>query len=207
MRRKSIDSLNSTNRGLTPADEERLLTGKTPEGEGLQDLAAAVEAIRRKGENTPTEAEVQRFAAEAALLVSATRAHEPAHAPAGGSAALRRRRRRLRPALAGGLAALVLMLAGFGGVAYASNDAAPGDTLYELDLALEKVGIGDGGLRERLQEATKLCERGEVEKGLNHAAEAVRNQAGLDDNGEANGALVAAANAIEAANQGESEQI
>jgi hypothetical protein len=72
---------------------------------------------------------------------------------------------------------------------------------------LESVGLGDGGLQERLREATKLCERGEVEKGLNHAAAAVRNRAGLDENGEANGALVQATNAVRAANQGESTQI
>ena len=109
--------------------------------------------------------------------------------------------------LAAMIGSAVIAAGTFSGVAYASNDAAPGDALYGLDCALEKVGLGDGGLQERLQEATKLCERGEVEKGLNHAAAAVQNHAGLDENGEAKGALTKAANAVQAANQGESTQI
>lgn len=202
--RKRTEDLRIDDRQFSRADAERLLSGKEPESEGLQDLALAMRALQGVGEYVPTEEEARLFAAEAAKLAAETRLPIRARASAAVTAG---RRRRLRPALAGGLAALVLMLAGSAGVAYASNDAAPGDTLYELDLALEKVGIGDGGLQERLQEATRLCERGEVEKGLNHAAEAVRNQAGLDENGQANSALLAAANAVEAANEGESELI
>ena len=105
------------------------------------------------------------------------------------------------------LATVVVLLAGFSGVAYAADGAVPGEVLYGLDCALENVGIGDGGLQERLAEATQLTVQGEVEEGLNHAAVAVANQAGLDEGDQANGSLVAAANAVQATNQGESEQI
>jgi hypothetical protein len=112
--------------------------------------------------------------------------------------------------LAAVIGSAVVALGSFSGVAYAANGAAPGDTLYGLDCALESVGLGDGGLEERLTEATRLCDRGEVERGLNHAAAAVQNQAGLES-GQANGALTAAANAVQnafqTANQGESDQI
>jgi hypothetical protein len=36
------------------------------------------------------------------------------------------------------------------GVAVAANRAAPGDALYGIDRALEKIGIGAGGAQERL---------------------------------------------------------
>ena len=103
--------------------------------------------------------------------------------------------------------AVVALLAGFSGAAYAANGAAPGDALYGFDCALENVGIGDGGLQERLTEATHLAECGLVDECLNHAALAVRNQAGLDEGGQANAALIAAANAVQTTNQGESSQI
>lgn len=105
------------------------------------------------------------------------------------------------------LGTVVALLAGFSGAAYAADGAVPGDTLYGFDCALENVGIGDGGLQERLTEATRLAERGEVDECLSHAALAIANQAGLDQDGQANAALIAAANAVQAANQGESSQI
>jgi hypothetical protein len=113
--------------------------------------------------------------------------------------------------LAAVLASAVVAAGSLTGVGYAANNAAPGDVLYGLDCAMERAGLGDGGAQERIQEATKLVERGEVEKGINHAAQALQNRAGLDENGQANGALVAAANAvqnvIQTANQGDSDQI
>jgi hypothetical protein len=97
------------------------------------------------------------------------------------------------------------------GIGYAANNASPGDVLYGLDCAMESVGLGDGGVHERIREATKMVERGDVEQGLNHAARAIHSQAGLDGNGEANSALIAASNAVQKANQtanwGEAGQI
>lgn len=109
------------------------------------------------------------------------------------------------------VASAVVAAGGLTGLGFAADNAAPGDTLYGLDCAMERIGLGDGGVQERVQEAAKLVKRGEVDKGLSHAAEALRNRAGFDQDGQANGALVQAANsvqnAIQTANQGESDQI
>jgi hypothetical protein len=58
-------------------------------------------------------------------------------------------------------------------VAIAADGAAPGDALYGVDKALERVGIGDGGAAERLQEAADLATAGQLARGLEHAAEVV----------------------------------
>ncbi len=77
---------------------------------------------------------------------------------------------------------LVAVLA-FASVAYGANGAAPGDTLYGFDRALEGAGIGDGGLEERLAEAGDLMDEGRVDDALDHAAEALtEEQDDLDEN-------------------------
>ncbi len=85
---------------------------------------------------------------------------------------------------------LVLALGSTAGVAVAANQAIPGDQLYGLDQALERVGIGAGGSAERLGEALELVQRGDVAGGLQHAAESV---AGAAADSEAAEALRAAA--------------
>ena len=90
----------------------------------------------------------------------------------------------------------VVAVGSFSGVAYASNGAAPGDALYGLDCALEAVGFGDGGLEERIDEACKMSENGDVDEALKHVAEAVQEQEGSDEDGEAAAALLAAADAV-----------
>ena len=82
--------------------------------------------------------------------------------------------------------AIVAILA-FTGVAYGANGAAPGDTLYGLDRSLEKAGIGDGGVKERLSEAGDLMDQGRIDEGLKHAAEALaeeQDDLDEDDDGE-----------------------
>ena len=92
-----------------------------------------------------------------------------------------KKRTKLIAIVASTLAALLV----FAGVAYASNGAVPGDTLYGLDCALEDVGLGDGGLEERFAEAGELMDDGLVDEGLAHAAEAlVEEQEDLDENGD-----------------------
>ena len=68
---------------------------------------------------------------------------------------------------------MVLTVGGFGGAAYAANGAAPGDTFYGLDRALEAVGIGNGGSAERLAEVKELVDHGQTAGGLEHAADIV----------------------------------
>ena len=76
---------------------------------------------------------------------------------------------------------LVVLASGFGGLAYAANGALPGDVLYGVDLALEKVGVGDGGLTERLTEAGRLVDAGRVQEGLSHAGDAIAASAPEDE--------------------------
>jgi hypothetical protein len=68
---------------------------------------------------------------------------------------------------------MTLVLGSGAGVAIAADGAAPGDALYGLDRALERVAIGDGGPAERLQEAADLVRAGQLARGLEHAAEVV----------------------------------
>ncbi len=164
---------------LSRADAERLLSRRAPEGEGLEQLCLAMEALGRLAESVPVEDDVQRFAAQAARSVP-VEGRRPARfgAAAGGTAgAARARRRRLRPALAATAAAVVVVMSASAGVAYAADGAVPGDTLYGVDLALEKVGIGDGGLKERLTEASQLVARGRTQDGLDLAGNAISKSA------------------------------
>ena len=62
-------------------------------------------------------------------------------------------------------ASVLAIVLSFGGVAYGANGPVPGDTLYGLDAALENVGIGGGGLEERLSEAGELIDDGQVDEG------------------------------------------
>jgi hypothetical protein len=58
------------------------------------------------------------------------------------------------------LTASMAILFAFSGIAMAANSAVPGDTLYTFDGLLEKVGIGAGGVDERIDEFDELRERG-----------------------------------------------
>jgi hypothetical protein len=103
--------------------------------------------------------------------------------------------------------ATMAALLAFAGVAYGANGAVPGDTLYGFDCALENVGIGDGGLEERLAEAGELMDKGQVDEGLALTAEALMEEQeefeenGDGDEGDEDGlgrceALLAAAEAV-----------
>jgi hypothetical protein len=80
---------------------------------------------------------------------------------------------------AAAIATFVLVaVGGLGGVSYAANGANPGDILYGLDRALERVGIGNGGSYERIAEAISLVSGGNPGQGLEHAAAVVPDEAG-----------------------------
>ncbi|OFW67045.1 MAG: hypothetical protein A2Y74_00565 [Actinobacteria bacterium RBG_13_63_9] len=103
---------------------------------------------------------------------------------------------------------LLVLFSATAGVAHAADGAVPGDTLYGLDCALEDIGIGNGGLQERLREASDLAVRGQSEQGLSHASEAFSTYAGNDKTtSEITAALAAAANAVQTASEGESGEI
>ncbi len=64
---------------------------------------------------------------------------------------------RLARQVAMAAAALFVLVTMSSGLAYAANGAKPGDLLYGLDLALEGIGIGDGGVEERLAEIAVIA--------------------------------------------------
>lgn len=177
MVKKRIDkNTNGAQQGLSKADVDRLLS-RASGGEEYGPLAATLEALRRAGEPGPTEAEVQVFAARAAKLVPV----EPVRDASRARSAYAGHRRRMRLGFAVSSLTLVVLASGFGGLAYAANGALPGDVLYGVDLALEKVGVGDGGLTERLTEAGRLVDAGRVQEGLSHAGDAIAASAPEDE--------------------------
>lgn len=80
--------------------------------------------------------------------------------------------------LARSAAASTVLVAGMTGVAVASNDAVPGDWNYSVDLYFEQIGIGDGGISERIDELAQLNSRGDSQSSLMEAAEQLRAEMG-----------------------------
>ena len=151
---------------LSDRDVELLLSQAIPPNEEAAQLVVLVDLIRAEGARAPSEAVVARVASEAAEIARSTAPGKPA-------AAQRQRRLaawRPRPQFAVA-AATVLLLISVSGVAVAANGAAPGDALYGIDRALEKVGIGAGHAEERLEEARSLLSEGEATEALRHATE------------------------------------
>jgi hypothetical protein len=151
---------------------DALLMGKAPTDGDLARLAPLVEAVRGEANSladSPTVETMARVLAEAARKGS-------------GKPVFRRERRAARVpqpwgrrlVVVSGVA--VLATVGAGGVAVAADGAAPGDLLYSVDRAFEAVGIGNGGSQERLHEAVRLADEGDVDGALRHAAHAVREQ-------------------------------
>lgn len=78
------------------------------------------------------------------------------------------------------------------GAVVAADGASPGDVLYGLDRALERVGINDGHAEERMEEAMALVDRGEHSRALEAVEEAIGSL--VDDSANAS-ALEALQNA------------
>jgi hypothetical protein len=162
-------------------DIESLLAGREPTASDLARLAPFIEAMRRKAvtPSTTHAAVVARTLAEAARESVGTTPVPRTKAPV----TWRRR--------------FVVV----GGAAVAADGAAPGDLLYSVDRALETVGICGGGTEERLQEAVKLADGGNLDQALRHAASAF----GAEGDEDSAGALANAAEAV--ANQGSEQSL
>jgi hypothetical protein len=161
---------------MSDHDIELLLSAAVPPNEEAAQLVLFVDLIRAEGAWTPSEAMVARVASKAAGIARSTAPEKPVAA---------RQSRRLaawrpRPQFAVA-AATALLLLSVSGVAVAANGAAPGDALYGIDRALEKVGIGDGHAEERLEEARSLLSEGEAREALQHTTEV------LDEDDESEG--------------------
>lgn len=164
-------------------DLDALFDGREVSDERLHDVAAAFSAMRSvlvgplSDEHAATMGE--RLAA-IALSVDA--------GPARPHRAARWRR---RFTAIGATAAFAVVAVGG---AAAANQAVPGDALYGVDRALERVGIFNGGLDERLTEANHLAAKGDAARALTHAADAYDTNA----EPEVASALLIAADAVRA---------
>lgn len=182
-------------KGVPDVEVERLIDGQPTDDPALEQVAPVMAWLRRQGQDVPRPEQVSRFAAEAARVATS----QPARP------VVRRRFMpwRLTPRLAAPLA-VVLVILMFGGAAVASQGTVPGDLLYGLDVALERVGIGDGGIDERLTEAAELVDRGRAGEALSHAALAMSSEDHGDT--EASDALEGLAHAIEELSSGEGSE-
>jgi hypothetical protein len=176
-------------------DIERLLTGGNPDSREAADLAPLLEMLKASASYEPSQADTQRYAAEAAEIARLESMRSGGAAEPSNVRAHRRRGWLASSPRFGTALAAVLLLVGMTGVAFASNGAAPGDSLYGIDRALENVGLGAGGLGERLLEAGALVNHGRSAEALAHAAEALDASGGEDED------LTAAAAALHSAAQ------
>jgi len=182
---------------LPDHDIELLLSGVVPDSDEAAQLVVFVDLIRAEGVGSPSEAMVAQIAREAATVARSTSSLD---APTGAQPPRRWAGWRLRPQLAVATTA-VLLFSGVSGVAMAANGAAPGDALYGIDRALERIGIGAGHAQERLDEAKALLSEGEAGGALRHAADvfddAEEVSEGFDAVGDARAALENAAGGLE----------
>ena len=155
---------------------ELLLAGTPVEGGRLSGLAPVIEMIRAQWATAPSESEIAHFARSAGAEVKVPQSATAA------VTTLRRPRLTLRQGLAPRLATVgmvaILLMSGTAGAALAADGAVPGDALYGLDRAFERVGIGSGSTGERLDEAVVIAAQGRSDEAIGHAIEALSRHSG-----------------------------
>ena len=140
---------------LFDRDIERLLAGRPPDNQDLAPLASFVSALAAFRDTDPPEDFVEDISNRAAQIArdqhsrSAIEKSEPR---------ARRFGLGLKRRAVTGLTGLMI-ISGLTGVAWASDEAVPGDWNYGIDRAVEAVGIGSGGDDERLQELVEIQAR------------------------------------------------
>ncbi len=154
----------TASRPISSNEAERLLNAESVNS-GFEELVSLVATLRAMPPQSVDRALYEGVAIAAAVTARSTEVRPAALAPTPGRGV------RLRHRLATGAAAMTLVLGSSTGVAIAADGAAPGDSLYGLDRALESVAIGNGGAAERLDEAAKLVAAGHLAAGLQHAAD------------------------------------
>ena len=120
-------------------------------------------------DRNPTSDRLRRLASRYEAGVGRGRAEQIA------SRAITRAHRRPSPGrrFAVAVSSGAFMLVSLTGVGMAADRAIPGDLLYPLDRALERVGFTSNLVEERLQEALVLLERGELTLAIATANEAL----------------------------------
>lgn len=162
------DGYDTDMRKASISDEvyEAALVGGDPSNANADVVVEFVQGIRNEvkviGLPLGSEAHILAAAATTPHLPSSAAAFSASVSP-----------RRLRARLAVVVASMMALLLATAGVGLAANDAVPGDPLYGLDRAMERVGLGNGQAHERLAEAVALAEAGQLGRGLNHAAATV----------------------------------
>jgi len=137
---------------ITEILAEMLLSGEVSLDDDLGELAGVLTAVRAMAINAP-DADYSHLTRMAAAERRLTPLEEYARVSSSNNGHPHHRVL-TRLTMAGAALALVVTMSG--GLAYAANEAKPGDLLYALDRALERIGIGDGGVGERLSESIAL---------------------------------------------------
>lgn len=149
-----------SNTEFVDQDVERLITGRSPLDPKLDDLTPWIEALRSEGSFVPSSEASEQFSVSAAAVV---RSGQPAALDIETTENIARpgRRPSWRPARAAfalsGFALLIAALA----LGLLAHTSVPGDPLYGVDLAMEQVGLGDGKVDERIEEADALLTAGD----------------------------------------------
>ena len=181
-------------REFSDQDVERIISGQAPDNSALTMLPPTLRALHGVAPVSLSEEGVQRLAAEAADLARSTRPQgtfTPVESSAGPRALAAALRRKFAV-----VAVAVFVLTGLTGVAIAANGAAPGDALYGLDRALEKVGINNGASQERIDEARALAAAGMVPEAMRHVMGVVNDGDGDEVLGSQGGESSNAAEAL-----------
>lgn len=150
MRRDQSSGGDMSDRHLTDREVELILAGSRT---GSDDLASLERLVAGLSRTTPPH-DAEHMATVLAATARSTR-----------------RTRGLRRMAT--IAASAALLVAMSGVAMAADRAAPGDALYGIDRTLEAIGIGDGGVDERLDEFDVLLERGNEEKAFEFLEEVI----------------------------------
>jgi len=179
---------------LSDEDVEAVLSGQAPDDPELAEIARALSALDPERFADTTGEKAAAFARRAAAVARTGELTKLA------ATARFRRGLSLTPRLAPAAVAAILLFA-MTGVAVASDSSVPGDALYGIDRALERIGIGDGGTSERLEEASILTENGDSAEALELLADSLGTESS-----EAANALLRASERIRE-NQGADSEV
>ncbi|HZD23822.1 MAG TPA: hypothetical protein VE569_10540 [Acidimicrobiia bacterium] len=192
-----------------PSDEqiEALIKGEDPEDLDLIELEILVDAIRSLGDREIGDDIAARHVAMIAGEASVSPCVDWFSEPVRSARAPRTRRRLvlsslLSSILAKVLAASVAVAAVGTGLGVAANNAVPGDALFGLNQAMEKIGLIEMSPAEQIEQAQSLVDI-DLPEAVTTAGQAVES-AGHE---EAAGALFQAAERIRGVEAEQSEEI